>query len=227
MNTKLRYISKENQQKFIKFVESINSEIEPDVLYRKMKVDRTTWYRWKEDINKLSIKRTSKICSLLGIDPTEFLTELEVESVAYARPYHKIEDLRKFFSSFAKAGLNKQAAAILLEMAALIQEVLTRNTVETELVSKVTETEQVIRMGCKACLGGNYVVMSFTIKDCLPMLTMVDRSGKHILDAMLGKTALAEVVRVVLMFDKIDKKGEKDGIGILERIGSKISNKAK
>lgn len=227
MKTKLRYLSRDNQVKLVEFLEQNFSGEDINMFYRKIGVDRTTWYRWKTDITKISISRASKICSILGVDPTEFLSELEVESVAYARPYHKIEDLRKFFGGFAKANLNKQAAAVLLEMAVLLQEILTRNDVATELVSKVTEKDQMIRMGCTAQLGGNYLLMNFTIKNGQPMLSMHDRSGNHLLDAVLGKTSLAEVVRIVLMFDKKDRKGDKDGIGILERIGSKITNKTK
>jgi hypothetical protein len=221
----LRYISKDNQVKLVNLIESLNSDM--DILYRKIGADRTTWYRWREGISKLSIKRTVQICDALGLDLTEFITELEIEGVAYAKPHHKIEDIRRFFGGFIKAGLKKQAAAVMVEMAAVFQEVLTRNGIGTELYSKATDKEQYVRLACNSSLGGNFLSMSFHIKNDLPFVTVMDRGGLPLLDAVIGKTTLAEIVRIVLLFDKKDKKGEKDGIGTLEKIGSRITRKIK
>jgi hypothetical protein len=225
-----KYLSQEPQKKFVQDLETRlhpDMEQKADTLLKAVGTDRTTWFRWKKCITRIPVVRVVEICERLGIDPTDYISPNDTENLAIAKPYQKLDLILPFYKGYVSSGLRIPANGLMVEVASLYQEAMTRNGFDTELRSKVLGGVMVLAVHVYSSSGMHMFRTEFSHYKESPRATLISNHNEVEGDFLMGRKAFIELVRMSVLLDKKWRNANKEEIGALEMMASRFTSKRK
>jgi hypothetical protein len=222
-----QFLSAASQDKLISAIES--RFVSGDKLLSKkllafVKVDRTTWFRWKTHRARLSMKRAQQLCDATGIPPEAFLSGLDADEEAVLRPVKKYDYILAGYQKYRKAELRPQYDALLVETAVLVQELCARNDIFTDLVSNLTKDGLNLNIVCRE--SGSLVFRVLFSHGDTPIVKVFQGNATLPVGMFhLGDQGFYALIKFLLRIERIFQSTHANSVTSFENMGARLATK--